>query len=281
MTAGADLTFMSTEYNRSQRDFVIIDLVGFAGLMAKQEHFEYGVRAGIGPSLTGDGRIRAASFAESMLSVPLHEGAAVQFAVRLTDYSRQTKVRDASWLLHLSDLEVSDPPGRWGYIFSAGVSRPGRTFGSSRELSAAAQWRHTATYALAPAHDHRFLFAWSSTEHESRRRTVFQGMSGNERGITIPSISVAWDRRVIRFEPFAIRLSIGAEFAHWFDDHSLLLDESGQPFTHGLDTAPAAGIDAEYHVSDAAALVARVEQIYWLGLTMGEVRALIGVAVRF
>ncbi|HUP63531.1 MAG TPA: hypothetical protein VNA69_24305 [Thermoanaerobaculia bacterium] len=268
--AGADLSLVSTEYNRSQRDIWLITPAAFAGVEGVFDPMNASLRAGWGPAMTDDGRTTSSWFAETALDFAGSSGSSVRVAVRRTQYSGYA-LREAFLGLVMDDGRPTTTP--WTYSFAAGMSRPG-TVARRYRLSRAPLWRH----AIEQQHGtrHRLEYGWTSTAHESSERTMFRGVPGNRRGITIPSIGMFWARDGGAWRSSMFSYRVGAEAAQW-DDEYLLIGGGSRVVRRQFDIAVTGGARLDFGIDARASVFAAMEYAYWTGLQLDELRTIIGV----
>jgi hypothetical protein len=158
------------------------------------------------------------------------------------------------------------------------MSDPGRGAGESLALSAAPFSRLSAHRAIG-RRGHRAGLAVQTTAHESEAKTVYFGVSGNERGKSVHSAALTWHREPHAGGPRRWRYGLGLEFANWDDDHSLLNDPSGKPVEGGFETGLLAHIGGTADIAPGARLVLGAEKAYWSRIGLGEVRFILGVEI--
>jgi hypothetical protein len=276
LIAGADLAAVTTEYNLSQRDILVVIPSLTAGLETRNARFSMGALAGIGGAFTDDGR------SQPSLSLELRLDAAAEivpgglrFNVRKSRIG-DAELRELGILLTLAGSSDAHWE-RWDVEFAFGVSLPGDGPGRSLSLDQGIVQRFGFHRRIGdgPA---RIGVTFAATAHESRLRSNFIGTDGNRRGKTIGSAGIVWDRRFDVGEA-AIRIGGGAEIADWSDPHRLLVHRSSA-IEPGVDGAAVAGAGATFPLGERLGVVVGVEQLYWFTSRLGERRMRLGLALK-
>jgi hypothetical protein len=273
--AGAELGVIHTEYNLSQRDVTMGELFAAGGLRLDVRSARFDLRAGAGAAAIDDGtRGGFASFVEIAGELPIGRSTALRVGARRANHGGP-RSDDFSVLL-VSGGTGATGPSLWDFTWTLGVSEPGSAVGASRELTAAPFTRLSAHRRLG--NDVRLGLSYVATAHESARRTdLYFGIPGNRRGTTIQGFALALDRERTAWRNVRWRYGAGVESSSWEDEHGLLLSRRGEPLRAGVEFAASGAIDVILPVRRGMRFVVGAEQLYWLGIRMGELRVRSGV----
>ena len=290
VVGGGDMSMAYSEYNISQKDILIFGATGSVGLDVTRWGFRLGARYGGGGYLT-TGRdltytYRSAygfqTFHELVGTVPLRSGASLRIARRLADKSlgfekfagRRVQVAETS-VMFVASPDVRD--SKWEFTTSSGASKPGST-GATMNLKEAGWHRLTASRDL-PWLGLQARATWTASAQESRLHTNFRGYPGNERSKTVDGFGLgAWKQQKLgRF--FSLHYGAGVEVADWRDDHHLLVNEDFNDVIGGVEAGLVAGGAMRFRIGRGTAIEAHVEQVHWTGISLGETRYGIGLAL--
>lgn len=274
---GAELGVIHTEYNLSQRDVTMGELFAAGGLRLDFRLARLDLRAGAGGAAIDDGsRGGFASFVEVSGELPIGNSTAVRIGARQADHGG-ARSDDFSILL-VSEGSGAPGPSAWDFAWTFGLSEPGSAVGASRELTAAPFTRLSGHRRLG--NDVRLGLSYVATAHESARRTdLYYGVSGNRRGTTIFGFALALDRERRAWGNVRWRYGAGVEGSSWEDEHGLLLTRRGEPLRAGVEFAASGTLDAVIPLRKGMRVVVGAEQLYWLGIRMGELRVRSGVEI--
>lgn len=286
LVGAADVSFTDTEYNITQHNLNIVSGAIAGGVDVDVWHLQLGARVGAGPFLTTDLTAGAQAYAELALTVPVTRAAALRVAFREVamqplhdgelnlDNSSEPDAalhsRDVSLLLVSSSGASGDSP--WQFVAGTGMSVP-RDLGLSKAFFTRLAVQRTLTPSL------QGQFSWTSTAHESELEGVFMGFPGNFRSKTIDAfgLSVRGTRSLSgAFTGFA---TAGAEAADWSDDHELLVDH-GRVVEGGFEVGVVVGGGVRYRLRENLGAEAFVENIWWPGIDLGELRMGVAVVIR-
>ncbi|HYC91505.1 MAG TPA: hypothetical protein VEO54_19960 [Thermoanaerobaculia bacterium] len=291
LVGGADVSMAYSEYNISQNDILIFGGAGAAGLDVTRWGFRLGARYGGGAYLTTERDLsysyRSVSgfqtFRELVATVPLRSGASLRIARRLTDKSlgfENDFPGVAVEVAETSVMFVASPDVReskWEFTTSSGATKPGGT-GSALNLKEAGWHRLTASRDL-PWLGLQARATWTASAQESRLHTNFRGYPGNERSKTVDGFGLGvWKQQQLgRF--FSLHYGGGVEVADWRDDHHLLVNHDFHDVIGGVEAGLVAGGAVRFRIGRGTAIEAHVEQVHWTGISLGETRYGIGLAL--
>jgi hypothetical protein len=275
--AGAEIDVVHTEYNLSQRDFTIGELFAAGGLRVDLGVARLDLRAGAGGAAIDDGtRAGLASFVEVSAEVPLSGSAAVRLGGRRAIHGKPRS--DEISILLVSGATGAADTSAWDVAWIFGFSEPGRALGRSRDLTTAPLARFSLHRRLPPGL--RLGLSYGTTAHESARRTdLYFGVPGNSRGATIQGFAAALDKDSRAFGNVRWRYGVGVEVSSWEDEYGLLLSRGTKPLEAGVDVAAAAALSLAIPVGRNLRVVVGAEQLYWVGIRMGELRMVSGLEI--
>jgi hypothetical protein len=195
LDAALESTVYYTEYDLSQRQFVLVDVLAMAGPRLRVGGIDLLLRGGAGVSVTGDGRGGMALAAEAGCELPVLEHSDLRFSLRYTDHAGP---RSFGVGLNLVTRDARrENPHRWTLGWAAGVGRPGVFIGGHRELGAAPFWDFAVYRHLAGSGSR--LGVGRDDRHKSNARTALRGVTSNQRsGRTGPGAAVNVGWRVAR-----------------------------------------------------------------------------------
>lgn len=269
---GADLSLAFTEYNLSQRDVVLYNATVFLSLQREIFRSVASLRGGAGSAMLDDGRSQTLTFLELASDIPMATGPGLRISWRENNLGDPT-LREVAVLLVASDFQSTPGPSRLDYALYWGVSTP-----TSLSLSRSPLVRHAIHIPLRDR-THRVGFLFTTTAHESLKRTNFLGTPGNRRGKSIEGFALGWNREFMR-GPLLLRPGVGIEVTNWQDRHSLL-HRDGEVFRPGLTGGAVVGGEMELALAFPWAVLLGAEFAYWPGLELLEPRLLVGMGVRF
>ena len=272
---GGELGVVFTEYNSSQRDIRIgeamlagggrVDL-GIAAVLA---------RVGGGGGAYDDGRADLAHFFEAAIDLPLGK-AGLRLAARSANHAGPHATDYSVLVVDMGGRPRSDRI--WSLGWSFGISDPGRGVGRSLSLSSAPHSSLSIHRAVVPGRDFLGLLIRSSAQ-ESEAKSEYFGVSGNERGQTIHAAALTWHREHRTSGRAGWRYGLGLEVGNWEDEHSLLLDDSGDSISAGFEAGFLGHIDGTLHVAPGVRLIFGIEKTYWRSLGLGELRLRTGFEI--
>ncbi len=220
-----------TEYDLSQQQFVLVDVLAMAGPRLRVGGVDLLLRGGAGVSFTGDGRGGMALAAEAGCELPVLEQSDLRLSLRYTDHAGP---RSFGVGLNLVTRDTRrENPHRWTLGWAAGIGRPGGIIGDHRELGAAPFW-DLALYRHLAGGKSRLGVELGLTAYESNARTALHGVTGNQRSKDVPAVALLWERR-LQGVSLAWLVGGGVRVASWNDGWSLLLDDDGQPLKGGVE----------------------------------------------
>jgi hypothetical protein len=275
--AGAEVDVVLTEYNLSQRDFAIGELLAAGGLRVDLGVARLDLRAGAGGAAIDDGtRAGLASFVELSAEVPLSSSAAVRLGARRAFHGEPRS--DEISILLVSGATDAPDTSAWDVAWIFGFSEPGRALGRSRDLTTA-PLACFSLYRRLPS-GLRLGLSYVTTAHESARRTdLYFGVPGNSRGATIQGFAAALDKDSRAFGNVRWRYGVGVEVSSWEDEYGLLFSSGTRPLEAGIDVAAAAALGLAIPIHRNLRVVVGAEQLYWVGIKMGELRLLSGIEI--
>lgn len=280
LLAGGELAVIHTEYNLSQRDITMGELLVAGGVSWDFGPARLVFRSGAGVAAHDDGASGLASFRELAAEVPLGGGTAVRVASRDAKHAGP-RARDYSILLVMGSEDTRGRGSRisdWRMTWSFGISQPGGAVGDTLSLSSAPFSRLSVHRRLFG--ENRIGLSFVTTAHESRRRTdLYYGIPGNERGKDIDGVLLTWDREGRAWGDLRWRLVGGIEAASWKDEFGLLLAESGRPLRAGIETAGVGGLEGVLPIGKRIRFVVGAEKLYWFRIGLGELRFRSGVEI--
>lgn len=274
-TAGVDLAVVSTEYNLSQQDLWVVVPSASLGIERRAGLFSFGATAGLGGALTDDGRSRTTRSAEGYVDFNAHEHAAMRLGFRRA-YVADARLREIAVLMQASGVGEART-GPWSFEYLFGASEPG-AIGKDLALTRAPIQKN-ALYRDRAGRKDRIGLTWVAASHESRHRSVFKGVPGNERGKMIPSIGLTWDRRS-EMGRVTLRAGGGLEVADWSDEHELLVD-GGSVVEQGFDGAVIGTLSGAITVLPGVNLLVGIDHLRWASSGLGERRLFFGAGVTF
>jgi hypothetical protein len=290
VVGGGDMSMAYSEYNISQNDILIFGVTGSVGLDVTRWGFRLGARYGGGGYVTTERDLTYAyqsaygfqTFHELVGTVPLRSGASLRIARRLADKSvgfekfagNRVQVAETS-VMFVASPDVRD--SRWEFTTSSGASKPGGT-GATLNLKEAGWYRLTASRDL-PWLGLQARATWTASAQESRLHTNFRGYPRNERSKTVDGFGLgAWKQQPLgRF--FSLHYGAGVEVADWRDDHHLLVNVDFNDVIGGVEAGLVAGGAVRFRIGRGTAIEAHVEQVHWTGISLGETRYGIGLAL--
>jgi hypothetical protein len=210
--------------------------------------------------------------AEASAEVPLTEAVRFRIAHResaLLLGGESLRMRDTAFLMVFTDTPAAS---HWRLSAGAGISSPGLLLGDDLDLSRAAFTRITAARRL---NDRSAIgVSYTTSAHESTRKSVFMGYPENERGKTIDGLGVDWTVTLRETPRWFVDAAGGMELADWSDEHELL------PRDAGTELAPMLRLSAGIPLTSHLAFVATAEQLYWSGIELGETRLALSLSSR-
>ena len=297
VVGGTDMSMAYSEYNISQDDILIFGGGGAAGLDLTRWGFRLGARYGGGAYLTTQrdltfNRYRHAygfeTFHELVASVPLRSGASLRVARRVVGRRIGFEQSDGKFWPREGPIEVAETSvmfvaspdvrdSKWEFTTSSGASKPGGT-GSTLQLKEAGWHRLTASRDL-PWLGLQARATWTASAHESRLHTDFLGYPGNERSKTVDGFGLgAWKQWKLG-NHVSLHYGAGVEVADWRDDHHLLVNDDLHDVIGGVEAGVVAGGAVRFRIGRGTAIEAHVEQVHWTGISLGETRYGIGLAL--
>ena len=288
-TLGGEAEFVDTEYNLSQDHVALFAAAATAGIDYQLFGGRIGARYGAGPFVTSDGRWGLEGLVEIAGMIPLRSGAAVRVAHRSVNllfrydgpepgYGGLESLRRGETSILLVAAPHGAAPSRWEFSAAAGVSAPGAGYGASLDLRRAAWQRLAVLYSTSNHSDLQLQASWTAAAHESTALTTFLGFPGNQRGKTIDSLGVGIRHRRPLMPALSFHYGGGVEVADFADEHSLLMRD-GEELRGGLELGVAAGAALRAAVAPHAAIEGTLEQIYWRGIGLGELRWGVGLVI--
>ena len=275
LRAGAEGSVRFTDYDLSQRELILVDLLGVVSIGADLGRVRPLLRLGLGGSFTDDGRGRTATFVEPALDIDLGNNVALRVATRWTN--RNGPDDNDTSLLVVSRGNDGSSLSRWAVESSAGVSIPGGLVGEDLELSRGPYWQISLFRELGSG-SNRVGFALDLMRAESTERLVFQSVPGNERTDELFGFAGIWDRRIVATARWRWRAGAGIKMSDWSDEFGLLLDEQNVPIV-GSSTELGALVktDVLLNPDSRFPLLLGLEQLYWPDIELGELRVRLGV----
>jgi hypothetical protein len=277
LRAGAEAGLLFTEYDLSQHDLKLLELMGVIAVGADIGPLRPMLRAGLGGTLSDDGHARPAAFLEAALDVPVSHDTALRLAARLTERNGPDG-NDLSVLVVTRGAR-GEVAAEWELDTQAGISFPGGLVGEDRELSRAPFWQISAFRGVGGGRN-RIGFGVDIAGFESSVRTEFKGVSGNERSKEINGFTALWDLELPGGERTRWRIGAGAKLADWKDRYNLLLDDQGQDVL-GSRTELGVLLKAEtvFRPQSRFPILGGVEQVYWPDIDLGELRLRAGLQI--
>lgn len=272
---GGELGVVFSEYNSSQRDIRIGEAMLVGGGRADLGFVAVLGRFGGGGGAFDDGRADLAHFFEAAIDLPLGK-AALRLAARTANHAGPRSTDYSVLLVDLGERSRGDRV--WWLGWSFGISDPGRGAGDSLSLSAAPYSSFSIHRAVGAGKDH-LGFLVRSSAHESEAKTEYFGVSGNERSQTIHSAAVTWHREHRASVAAGLRYGLGLEVGNWEDEHSLLLDGSGDSLSMGFEAGLLGQIDGILDVAPGVRLLLGIEKTYWRSFGLGELRLRAGFEI--
>ncbi len=277
LAGGAEIALLPTEYNLSQNDLIIVDLlaVGAAG-------FDLGpirllARAGAGGALSDHLPSGSAYFFEGAVEVVLSPAAGIRIGGRRADHAG-LRTKEASIVV------VARPRARalgsgWEMEVAGGVSAPGVGLGSSLDLTAAPLVQLAAFRRLGRSGD-RLGGVLVGVSHESDRRSYYGTTAGNQRGKELVELALQWDRPVVGGPDGRLRILVSVRASDFEDNWAFLHDGDGDVCAAGIEFGVGLGAEVDVVRGEVAALVLGAEQVYWPSCELGELRGRLGLRVR-
>lgn len=283
LVGSADMSMAVTEYNISQRDFMVFGGAASGGIDATRWGIRAGLRYGTGLyAISERGAHGVQTFRELVVSLPLRSGASLRIARRNVENRRGVDRNalmlpsievDETSVMFVASPEVKDSP--WEFSTASGTSFPGGV-GDNRQLKPAGWHRLTASRELPwPGYEARAT--WTAFAHESRLPTDFRGYPGNERSKTVDSFGLALWRAWPLGSAWSVHAGGGVEVADWRDEHHLLLDHQRNDVIGGVESALVAGGAMRLRLGRGTALEVHAEQAFWSNIGLGETRC--GIAL--
>jgi hypothetical protein len=277
LSGGAEVAILPTEYNLSQNDLVIVDLlaVGAAGLDLGPVRLL--ARAGLGGTLSDHLPSGSASFLEGAVEVALSPTAAVRLGGRRAEHAG-LRTKEASVAV------VARPRARalgsgWDIEVAGGVSAPGVGLGSSLELTAAPMVQ-LAAFRRVGRNGDRLGGVLVGVSHESDRRSWYGNTPGNQRGKELIEAALQWDRPLAGGPAGRLRVLASLRASDFEDDWALLHDGDREIHAAGIEFGVGLGAEVEVLRGEAVGLVLGAEQLYWPVCELGELRGRLGLRVR-
>lgn len=276
--AGVELDLVHTEYNLSQRDVAIAEILAAGGARLELGFARLDFRAGAGAVAIDDGtEAGLASFVEGAVEVPLSRLSAVRVGARRAAHGGP-RSDEISVLLVSGAIGGPESSAAWDLAWTFGFSEPGHLFGRSRDLTTAPLTRFSLYRRLDRGL--RLGLSYVTTAHESARRTdLYFGVPGNRRGVTIEGFALLFDRDRETSRSVRWRYGAAIEVSSWEDEYGLLLARGLQPLRAGLDAAAAATLGLAVPAGRGLRVVVGAEQLYWFGIRMGELRLQSGIEI--
>jgi hypothetical protein len=276
--------------NISQHDVTIISGAATAGASVPWWRILAGVKLGAGPFVTTDAEETGGLwFAETSATIPVTAGAGFRIAYRNTTLlnreeidgtRRSPRVVDTSFMFVASPApaRTAAPQSLWEFGGTTGVSVPGAVLGRDGELRRN-EFQKLSAMRTLPWRETQIAVSWTGTAHESSLPGVFLGYPGNFRTNVVDAYGAGIRRGRALSDDASLRYGAGIEIADWEDEFQFLRDENGETIVGGMELG--AALHAGLRLAAAAhfSLEASVEQLYWPGIDIGELRLGIGIVV--
>jgi hypothetical protein len=276
--AGLEGAVLFSEYNSSQRDFALVEGLATGGIEIDLKKLRVLARAGAGGAATpGAGRGGVASFWEGGIDVPFGASAALRLGARR---GRHAGPRTEE----VSVLVVARPRGPesspWALAWWWGVSEPGHVVGRDLKLTRAPCW-HLAAHRRLGGGRHRLGLTLGGVGHESSLRSPLGEVPGNQRGRSVLEAGLSWEREQGGEGRLRWRWGLGLRTGTFRDDDApFLVGEGGRTVKAQVEAALVAGVAVELARLGELSVLGSLEQVYWPGLRLGELRLAAGVEAR-
>ncbi|HEX8173311.1 MAG TPA: hypothetical protein VF824_22445 [Thermoanaerobaculia bacterium] len=289
LVGGAEASVSYTEYNITQNDVALLSGALAAGADLTVRGVRIGARYGAGPFVTTDAQeLGILRYAETTITLPLRNGAAVRISRRDSDALRRwgevaspEENRRSPAAREISVLLVASPETRgsslWEFGTATGTTAPGLGVGSARSLRHTAFTRANASRQLQ-WHDLQLDLSWSSTAHESALPSTFRGYDNNFRSKTINGFGIGAARSRALFGRGTLRYGGGIELADWRDEHKLLT-RNGEELVAGVEVGVTASVAARFPLGPHLAFESLLQKVYWPQLDLGEARLAFGLTL--
>lgn len=282
VVGGTDASVSFTEYNLSQNDLMLFNGTVTAGADLARWGFRAGARYGGGAYVATSRDYGLQWFHELVVTAPLRSGASLRVSRRYVHNTRGVARRYSNFFPMDGPIEVTETSvmfvaspdvkdSHWEFSTSSGATAPGGPVGEHRFLKQAGWHRLTAARAL-PWGGLEARADWTAFAHESWVRTDFRGYPGNERSKTVDAFGLSLWRTQRLNDTFSLHYGLGIEAADWRDEHHLLLDHQMHDVVGGIETGGVFGTALRMRLGRGTALEANVEDAYWTGIGLGEVR---------
>ncbi|MFH1176005.1 MAG: hypothetical protein V1750_01265 [Acidobacteriota bacterium] len=225
----------------------------------------------------GASRGGVASFLEGGFDVPFGEGVALRIGARRGRHAGP-RTEEASVLV------VARPSGPesslWALAWWWGASQPGSVLGRDLKLTRAPFWQVAAHRRLGAGRT-RLGVTLGAVGHESSLRSPLGEVPGNQRGRSVLEAGLSWERLQGREDGLRWRWGAGLRTGGFRDDEApFLVGKSGKTVQARSEAALVVGVAAELARLGELSLMGGLEQVYWPGLRLGELRLKAGVEVR-
>ncbi len=277
LRAGAEVGLLFTEYDLSQHDLKLLDLLGVVAVGVDLGPLQSFLRMGLGGTLTDDGRTGLVGFLEAAFDVPVGPGTALRLAARATE--RDGPDSDDLSLLVITGGSRNKGASNWQLDTQAGVSIPGVLVGEERQLSRAPFWQISVFRRIGKTRS-RLGLGLDIAAFESMVRTEFKGVSGNERSKEVGGITAMWDFEFAEMDWLGWRVGAGVKLADWEAGSGLLLNEQGQEVVENrIDLGVLLKVDAVFKPRSRFPILTGIEQVYWPEIDLGELRLRLGLQI--
>jgi hypothetical protein len=275
--AGAEAGLLFTEFDLSQHDLKLLDLLGVAAVGIDLGPLQSFLRAGFGATLTDDGRTGLAGFLEAAFDVPVSPDTAIRLAARTTE--RDGPDSDDLSLLMITGGSHGEGEQKWELDTQAGVSIPGALVGEDRQLSRAPFWQISVFRRIGDTKS-RLGLGLDIAGFESMVRTDFKGVSGNERSKEVAGLAAVWDFEFAEGDRSRWRVGGGVKLADWEAGTGLLLDDQGEEVVENkMDLGVLLKVDAVFKPQSRFPILTGLEQVYWPEIDLSELRVRLGLQV--
>lgn len=277
LRAGAEAGLLFTEYDLSQHDLKLLDLLGVVGIGFDLGPLQSFLSLGLGGTLTDDGRAGLAAFLEAAFDVPVGPDTAFRLAVRATDRDGPDS-EDVSVLL-VTGGSNSSGATNWDLDTQAGVSIPGGLVGEDYDLSRAPFWQLSAFRRLGSTRSRLGLVLDVAT-FESMERTELRGVPGNERSKDIVGFAAVWDLELAELDRSRWRAGGGVKIAEWEVGPNGLLNEQGvQVRENRTELGVLLKVETVFKPRSRFPILVGLEQVYWPESELGELRLRLGLHI--
>lgn len=275
LLAGGELDLLFTEYNLSQRDVLIGNAFATAGAALGGERVALVVQAGAGAFATGDGRAGPAGFLAVGAEAAVSPAARLRLATRRV-WLGSLQAEEASLTVRASPS--SPAAANWHLGMGVGGGWPGLGGRRDAGLGDGAMWQLEVGRTVGRG-DYRVGALLGAVGRESRFESVHGAVPGNQRGREVWEAGGWWDRRLFSRGAWDVRGGVVVRAADWSDEGPLLLHESGERRSAGVEGGAGVTLEAGRRVGEGLRLVAVLEPVVWPGLDLAETRARLGLAV--